>query len=180
MPQRQVLVVDAYSVPRMDIPLDPLLAERLDRRDVVVDVAGLYREHRARLIALAAAITMDHQIAEEVVQDAFVGLQRHAARIDEPVGYLQRSVVNLAISSLRRRRVAADHIAVAFPPASSPEVDETRSAIVRLPPRQRAVVVLRFWNDMTVDAIAETLGWPAGSVKSTLHRAMKRLEEELR
>jgi RNA polymerase sigma-70 factor (ECF subfamily) len=87
--------------------------------------------------------------------------------------------VNLAITSLRRRRVAADHIAVAFPPASTPEVDETRSAIVRLPPRQRAVVVLRFWHDMTVDAIAETLGWPAGSVKSTLHRAMKRLKEEL-
>ena len=89
-------------------------------------------------------------------------------------------MVNLAVSSLRRRRVAADHVPVAFPLASTPEVDETRSAIACLPPRQRAVVVLRFWNDMTVDAIAETLGWPAGSVKSTLHRAMKNLKEELR
>jgi RNA polymerase sigma factor (sigma-70 family) len=164
----------------MDAALDPLLTARLNRREAVIDVAALYREHRARLIGLAAAITMDRQIAEEVVQDAFVGLQRHANRVDKPVGYLQRSVVNLAISSLRRRRVAADHTAVAFPAASLPEVDETRSAIVRLPPRQRAVVVLRFWDDMTVEAIAETLGWPAGSVKSTLHRAMKRLKEELR
>jgi RNA polymerase sigma factor (sigma-70 family) len=178
--QRQVLVVDAYSVRLTNVALDPLLAARLDRREGVVDVAALYREHRARLIGLAAAITMDYQIAEEVVQDAFVGLQRHVLLIDQPVGYLQRSVVNLAISSLRRRRVAADHVAVAFPLASTAEVDETRSAIARLPPRQRAVVVLRFWNDMTVDTIAETLGWPAGSVKSTLHRAMKRLKEELR
>jgi RNA polymerase sigma factor (sigma-70 family) len=179
MVDRQVLVVDAYSVPSMSVPLDPLLAARLDRREQVVDVASLYRAHRARLIGLATAITMDHQIAEEVVQDAFVGLQRHADRVDQPEGYLQRSVVNLAISSLRRRRVAADHTVVTFPAASTPEVDETRSAIVRLPPRQRAVIVLRFWDDMTVDTIAETLGWPAGSVKSTLHRAMKRLKEEL-
>ena len=52
--------------------------------------------------------------------------------------------------------------------------------MVRLPPKQRAVVALRFWQDMTIEAIADTLGWPTGSVKSTLHRALKRLEEELR
>ena len=156
---RQVLVVRAEPLPSMNIPLDPLLRPR---PVPVVDVAGLYHEHRARLIGLAAAITMDHQVAEEVVQEAFVGLQRHANRIDRPEGYLQRSVVNLAISSLRRRRVAASHAAVVFPMSSNPEVDETRSAIARLPPRQRAVVVLRFWNDMTVEAIAETSVGPPG------------------
>jgi RNA polymerase sigma factor (sigma-70 family) len=172
--------VDAYSVPSMNVALDPLLSARSARRVEVVDIAELYRAHRARLIGLAAAITMDRQIAEEVVQEAFVGLQRHADRIEQPEGYLQRSVVNLAISSLRRRNVAAAHPSIALPAASSPEVDETRTAILLLPPRQRAVVVLRFWHDMTVDAIAETLGWPAGSVKSTLHRAMKHLKEDLK
>ena len=40
--------------------------------------------------------------------------------------------------------------------------------------------MLRFWQDMTIDAIADTLGWPSGSVKSTLHRALKHLKEKLR
>ncbi|MCU1361437.1 MAG: polymerase, sigma-24 subunit, subfamily [Ilumatobacteraceae bacterium] len=179
MPGRQVIAVEANVVTSMNGPIDPLLMAVSYARPAAVDVDALYREHRVRLVRLATAITMDRQLAEEVVQDAFVGLQRHAGRIETPVGYLQRSVVNLAISSLRRRRVAADHVHVSLPAASTPEVDETRSAVLRLPPRQRAVVVLRFWDDMTVDAIAHTLGWPPGSVKSTLHRALKRLGEEL-
>ena len=65
-------------------------------------------------------------------------------------------------------------------PASSPEIDETWTSVLGLPATQRAVVLLRFWQDMTIDAIAETLGWPAGSVKSTLHRALKNLKEQLR
>ena len=129
---------------------------------------------------LAAAITLDRAVAEEVVHDAFVGLQRHAATVDNPVGYLQRSVVNLSVNFIRRRRVAAKHPAAPMPAASSPEVDETWAAVIRLPPRQRAVVAMRFWQDMTINTIADTLGWPAGSVKSTLHRALKRLEEDLK
>lgn len=174
------MAVDTNLVPGVSIPIDPLLAAaRTARRAVDMDVAALYREHRRRLINLATAITMDRQLAEEVVQEAFVGLQRNAGRVEQPVGYLQRSVVNHAISLLRRRRVAADHVAVTAPPASTPEIDETWSAVVRLPPKQRAVVVLRYWQDLTIPDIAQTLGWPAGSVKSTLHRALRRLEEEL-
>lgn len=64
--------------------------------------------------------------------------------------------------------------------ASTPEIDEAWHAVMRLPAKQRAVVVLRFWQDMTIEAIAETLCRPAGSVKSTLHRALRRLEEDLK
>jgi RNA polymerase sigma-70 factor (sigma-E family) len=163
-----------------DLPIDPLLRMTARRRVDAFDVASLYREHRTRLLGLATAITMDRQLAEEVVQEAFVGLHRHAARIEQPVGYLQRSVVNQAISLLRRRRVASDHASIVVPPASTPEIDETWSAVRRLPPKQRAVIVLRYWQDMKVDDIADTLGWPPGSVKSTLHRALGRLKEELR
>lgn len=160
--------------------IDPLLPTMPARPRTAVDVDALYRAHRDRLIGLATAIVMDHQLAEEVVHDAFVGLQRHAGRVDQPVGYLQRTVVNRGIAVLRRRRVAANHVAVAVPPVSAPEIDETWAAVVRLPPKQRAVVVLRFWQDMKVDEIAATLGWPNGSVKSALHRALRRLKEELR
>lgn len=160
--------------------IDPLLPATAARDRPAFDIGALYREHRPRLIGLATAITMDRELAEEVVQDAFVGLQRHARRVEQPAGYLQRAVVNQAISLLRRRRVAADHVAVAPQPTSAPEIDETWAAVSRLPPRQRAVVVLRYWQDLKVDEIARTLGWPPGSVKSTLHRALRRLKEELR
>ncbi len=145
-----------------------------------VDVNGLFVEHRARLLGLAAAITLDRSVSEEIVQDAFAGLQRHRGRVDNAVGYLQRSVVNLSVNVVRRRQVAGRHPAARPLPASTPEIDETWMSVLRLPARERAVVVLRFWQDMTIDAIAETLGWPAGSVKSTLHRALSHLKEDLR
>jgi RNA polymerase sigma factor (sigma-70 family) len=63
--------------------------------------------------------------------------------------------------------------------AVNPEIDETWAAVSDLPPRERAVVVLRYWQDLSEADIASSLGWPAGTVKSTLHRALKRLREEL-
>ncbi|MGB8861333.1 MAG: sigma-70 family RNA polymerase sigma factor [Ilumatobacteraceae bacterium] len=158
-------------------PIDPLLSS--PGVDHVGDVDALYREHRLRLLGLATAITLDRELAEEVIHDVFVGLQRHRASIENPAGYLRRSVINRSINVIRRRRTAAASSAVAAPAASTPEIDETWVAVVRLPPKQRAVIVLRFWEDMTVDAIADALGVPSGSVKSTLHRALKRLKEEI-
>lgn len=105
---------------------------------------------------------------------------RVALRVENPVGYLQRSVINLGVNRTRRRRVAARHPVTPPGSASTPEIDETWNAVMRLPAKQRAVVVLRFWQDMTVEAIADNLCWPAGSVKSTLHRALRRLKEELK
>lgn len=163
----------------MRVPIDPLLrVVPVVRSDV--DVKALFVEHRGRLLGVAAAITLDRALAEEIVQDAFAGLQRHLDRVENPVGYLNRSVVNLSLKQISRRRVAVRHQAVPELAASTAEVDETWNSVLGLPANQRAVVVLRFWQDMTIDAIAETLGRPAGSVKSTLHRALKQLKEELR
>jgi RNA polymerase sigma factor (sigma-70 family) len=159
-------------------PIDPLLRAESEALSNV-DVEALYIEHRARLLGVAAAITLDRALAEEIVQDAFAGLQRHAGRVENPVAYLQRSVVNISLNLINRRRVAARHPQAPALPASTPEVDEMWTSVIALPVNQRTVVVLRFWQDMTIDAIADTLGWPAGSVKSTLHRALKRLKEEL-
>jgi RNA polymerase sigma factor (sigma-70 family) len=140
----------------------------------------MYRAHHQRLLGLAAAITLDRRAAEEIVQDAFEGLHRARGRVENPEAYLQRSVINRSINRQRRRRVAARHPIEPPLPTSSPEIDETWQSVVALPPKQRAVVALRFWHDMTIETIAETLGWPAGSVKSTLHRALLRLKEDLR
>jgi DNA-directed RNA polymerase specialized sigma24 family protein len=173
----QVPVVNADAIRP---PVDPLLrAAAVVARPAAIDVAELYRDHRRRLVGLAAAVTLDAAAAEEIVQDAFEGLQRHAHRVDQPLAYLQRSVVNLGINRVRRRQVAERHPPAPPTPIGLPEIDETWAAVVRLPPNQRAVVVLRFWQDMTLEAIADTLGRPVGSIKSTLHRALRRLESEL-
>jgi RNA polymerase sigma factor (sigma-70 family) len=174
--------VDAESRVAVNGAGDPLLRRgeaRAPNQASEIDVAALFRDNRSRLVGLSTAILLDPIVAEEVVQDAFEGLQRNAGHVDNPVGYLQRTVVNLSISTVRRRKVVARHPISAAPPASLPEIDEAWAAVVRLPAKQRAVVVLRFWQDQSIDAIAEILTCPAGSVKSTLHRALKQLEKEL-
>jgi len=173
--------VDANGDDSVSVLGDPLLRPRPATRSapVSLDVDSLYREHRRQLLNLAAAITLDRSAAEEVVHDAFAGLQRRAFEVDEPIRYLHRSVVNQAVSVIRRRRSAAAH---PMPPAGSvtnPEIDETWAAVCRLPVRERSVVVLRYWLDWSEADIAGSLGWPSGTVKSTLHRALKRLEKEL-
>jgi RNA polymerase sigma factor (sigma-70 family) len=160
---------------------DPLLRPRPRtlRAGTTLDVAQLYREHRRQLVNLAAAITLDRPVAEEVVHDAFAGLQRRARAVDEPVRYLHRSVVNRAIAVIRRRRTASKYLLPQAAVIGNPEIDETWTAVCRLPVRERSVVVLRYWLDWPEVDIAASLGWPAGTVKSTLHRALRRLEKEL-
>ena len=149
------------------------------RSNDVIDLDALYRAHRLRFIRLATAITLDRSVAEEVVQDAFANLQRQGDHIDNSVAYLQRSVVNKSISVVRRRRTAAKYPLPKPSPALNPDIDETWAAVSALPVRERAVVVLRYWLDLSDADIASWLGWPTGTVKSTLHRALKRLRKEL-
>lgn len=158
-----------------------LLSDTLgvERVAVTAELERLYLTHRGRLAALAAAITLDRSLADEVVQDAFLGLQRHFAAVSNPVGYLQRTVVHRSISVIRRRQVAARYPVPVASVTVSPEIDDTWQAVAALPARERAVVVLRYWQDMSENEIASTLGWPNGTVKSTLHRALNRLKREL-
>lgn len=149
------------------------------RPSASLDVETLYRLHRQRLVRLAAAITFDGDRAHEIVHDAFVELHRRAGSVASAEAYLQRTVVNLSLKVLRRR-VLRDHYQPAPPPPTyQPEIDETWNAIVRLPPRQRVVVALRYWEDLSEAETARVLGWPAGTVKSTLHRAFQRLRKDL-
>lgn len=91
--------MDANGDDSVSVLGDPLLRPRPATRSapVSLDVDSLYREHRRQLLNLAAAITLDRSAAEEVVHDAFAGLQRRAFEVDEPIRYLHRSVVNLSL-----------------------------------------------------------------------------------
>jgi RNA polymerase sigma-70 factor (sigma-E family) len=140
---------------------------------------SLYVAHRVRLTRLARAITLDPELAEEVMQEAFTGLHRRWGEVDNPEAYVQRSVVNLAVKALRRRRTAGRYQWPAAPVADLPEIDETWTAVCALPARQRAVVVLRYWLDLSEADIAAELGWRRGTVKSSLHRALAALRSQL-
>jgi RNA polymerase sigma-70 factor (sigma-E family) len=148
------------------------------------ELAALYREQARSLIRLAALLVDDVGTAEEIVQDAFVLVHRRWEHVDKPEQYLRKSVVNLARSRLRRRLVA-----LRYPPAHVPdapavdELDTDQGAVIDalqvLPRRQREVLVLRYWSELSEAEIAATLGISTGSVKTHAHRGIAALEQGL-
>ncbi|GAA2823984.1 SigE family RNA polymerase sigma factor [Kitasatospora paracochleata] len=151
----------------------------------------LYHAHRLGLVRMAVLL-VDHQdIAEDVVQEAFTALySKHGEQLDDldnALGYLRTSVVNGARSVLRRRKTAREYVPPHEADAPSAEDhavlnDEHRRVLValnELTQRQREVLVLRYWSDMSEAQIAETLGLSRGAVKSTASRALDALEKHL-
>ncbi|MFD7611864.1 RNA polymerase sigma factor [Streptomyces sp. NPDC059828] len=155
-------------------------------------VTDLYHSHRLSMVRLAILLVDDLAAAEDVVQDAFVALyKRHGETLDDidnALGYLRTSVVNTARSALRRRKTAREYVPPHEADAASAEdhavlSDEHRQVLVALKDltsRQREVLVLRYWSDMSEAAIAETLGLSRGAVKSTASRALDALERRLK
>lgn len=154
------------------------------------DLAALYAAHRLSLVRLAVLLVDDLATAEDVVQDAFAGFAaRRVALRDRgaTLGYLRASVVNGARSTLRRRRTSRGYT----PPREiEPDGPDTRAvlaeehrelltALHHLAPRQREVLVLRYWSDLSEAEIADTLGISRGTVKSTASRAIVALERAL-
>ena len=149
---------------------------------------SFFRSQHGSLVRLAHLLTGTPGVAEELVQEALLATHRHWAELDNPAGYARRALVNLCRSHQRRRFVELRHgrtqaarltEAARLTAELPPEIDETWSLIRSLSPDERAVLVLRFYEDMTVNDIAEVLGRPAGTVKSLLHRALARLKETL-
>ncbi|MEU8138182.1 RNA polymerase sigma factor [Streptodolium elevatio] len=154
-------------------------------------ITDLYHGHRVELVRLAALLVDDVDAAQDIVQDTFAATyRRYGARmtgVDDPLRYLRRGVVNGSRSLLRRRRTARAWVPPQLPPAPSPEEDavraesdrELRAALDRLRPRQREVLVLRYFAGLSEADIARTLRVPQGTVKSTANRALKALHRML-
>ncbi len=143
------------------------------------------RANATTLVRLAGALTGDPHVSEEVVQAALERVFVRWRRLDDPLAYTRRVVVNLCRD---RGRGAARHERPGLPFADVPAPDviglhDDRDQLVRairaLPYRQRAVLVLRFWHDLTEQQAADTLGIRAGTVKSQTSRALQRLREVL-
>ncbi|NNE94462.1 MAG: SigE family RNA polymerase sigma factor [Acidimicrobiales bacterium] len=149
-----------------------------------VDLPGLYETHYRRLVKLASFYTDDTETAEEVVQDAFVKLLNGNYRIDSNAGaYLRSMVLNGARSQLRKRKVRRDYVPDVPRPVDAAEVggvaaaasSEIVAALRSLPQKQSAVLVLRYFLDLSEADIAQTLGIARGSVKSHASRGLAKL-----
>ncbi|WP_245674861.1 RNA polymerase sigma factor [Herbidospora cretacea] len=150
-------------------------------------LVALYRDNRLDLIRLALLLVGDRETAEDVVQDVFARL--HGSRPGTlTLAYVRTSVLNGARSALRRRRVAIHRPPPPPVPADSAEaavlLGETRqevlTALDRLPARQRETLVLRYYLDLSDGEIAEVTGLRQSTVRSTVMRALIRLERELK
>jgi RNA polymerase sigma-70 factor (sigma-E family) len=151
-------------------------------------LADLYVRHAPEGIRLAFLLTADRALAEDLVQEAFarlVGRLRHLRDAHAFGAYLRRTIVNLATSHFRHQRVeraycerVAGHREVEANPNA--ELDERmHEAVLRLPKRQRAAIVLRFYEDLSDVQTAEILRCSAGTVRSLVSRGMKTLRSEL-
>src|SRR5438128_7318115 len=141
----------------------------------------LYLRHSDDAVRLAYLLTGDRALAEDLVQDAFVRLAGRLVHLRDPGAfdtYLRKTVVNLANSYFRRRRVERTYelrtrgAATIGAPAHSVEDRQALAAALRkLPQRQRAALVLRFYEDQSEAQTADLIGCRPGTVKSLVSRA---------
>jgi RNA polymerase sigma-70 factor (sigma-E family) len=139
----------------------------------------LYAAHWRQLVRLSVLLVRDLGTAEEVVQDAFVAVHARWSRLRDPdraLAYLRQTVVNRSRSALRHRAVVARHAAtVRLAEGADPTPDSDRrtavlDALRALPDRQREVLALRYYLDLSEAEIADTLGISRGAVKSHASR----------
>jgi len=173
-------------------------ARRLSEREHVIAAqrgseeafAELVRLHHRRAYAVARAIVLSHEDAEDAVQDGFLHAYRALDRFrsDQPFGaWLNRIVANAALDLVRRRKVRdADELpeTVALPFRDPGEADELRrrlgDALTRLTDRQRSVIVLHDVEGYTHGEIGKMLGIPEGTARSDLHHARAALRRVLK
>ncbi|GAA2607274.1 RNA polymerase sigma24 factor [Paractinoplanes durhamensis] len=154
-------------------------------------ISALYRERRLPLIRMAVLMVDDQPTAEDIVQDVFTRLYRRhrddLSAVADPYAYLISGVMNAARSVLRRRRIARAYLPPRRDPVPAAEDQallgadnlEVIRALGRLTARQRQIIVLRYWSDLSEREIATALRISAGTVKSTAHHALRVLRAQL-
>jgi len=158
------------------------------RRPVRDDVERLVAERGGHLMRAAVALAGSRSDGEDLLQAALERLLRHWTRIEgDPEGYLRRTLYNMAADGWRRRGAWRRKLPLVHaggtdaPNTDAVDTVDLRDALGRalaqLPPRQRAVLVLRYWEELSQAETAELLGCPEGTVKSAAARGLHRLRE---
>lgn len=158
------------------------------RRSDENEFSDFVRAHSATLFRTAYLMTGDYQRAEDLLQTTLVRVYQRWPRVREmhrPVGYARKVLVSQSSSWWRRRSshespgLRADEPDGVDPLRDLDEHERVWAAVLSLPPRQRAVMVLRYYEDLTEAEIAATLDMAPGTVKSHAHAASQRLAEML-
>jgi RNA polymerase sigma-70 factor (sigma-E family) len=168
-----------------------MLSTKVDRLPATNEsrIGEMYRRHADAALRLAYLLTGDRQVAEDVVQDAFVRLAGRLVHLRDPGAfdaYLRTTIVNLSRSYFRRKRVERLYLeraragpALASPSRSIEDQEELWQALGRLSPRQRAAIVLRFYEDLPEGEVAKILQCAPGTVKSLVSRGLGKLRNEI-
>ncbi|WP_407699350.1 SigE family RNA polymerase sigma factor [Streptomyces alkaliphilus] len=163
---------------RSDAPPEQRTADAAMAEGTTVDhLTETYRAHYRSLLGLAALLLDDTASCEDVVQEAFIRVHSARRRVRDPektLAYLRQTVVNLSRSALRRRILGLKLLSKPMPDMASAEEGayeqleraELVKAMRGLQRRQREVLVLRYFADMSEAEVARTLGISAGSVKA--------------
>jgi RNA polymerase sigma-70 factor (sigma-E family) len=162
----------------------------VDQPSANTAVHDLYELHYVRLVRLAALLVGDAGRAEELVQDAFVDLVTRWITLRDPgaaAGYLRTCVANSARSHLRHRAVVNRQPASQPSAADSAETEalvqiehgRVLSLLAELPGRQREVLVLRYYGQLSEAEIADALGISRGAVKSHNSRGLRSLRSAM-
>ncbi|MGW5777297.1 SigE family RNA polymerase sigma factor [Streptomyces sp. NPDC003863] len=163
--------VDGIPSPRKSTEAGPASGTTVDH------LTETYRAHYRSLLGLAALLLDDTASCEDVVQEAFIRVHSARKRVREPektLAYLRQTVVNLSRSALRRRILGLKLLSKPMPDMASAEEgayeqlerEDLIKAMRGLQRRQREVLALRYFSDMTEVQVAETLGISLGSVKA--------------
>ncbi|MDJ0767753.1 MAG: sigma-70 family RNA polymerase sigma factor [Ilumatobacter sp.] len=145
-------------------------------RATPVTFSELYEHDFLPLVRLATLMTSRVEVARDIVQDAFVKLHVKWATVRNPAAYVRRSVVN-GCRSYHRREMRWRGRKQSDEPTATLDVDDTLSTLSALTPKQRAIIVLKFYEGCNEHEIAEIVGCRPGSVGPTVQRALTRLRE---
>jgi RNA polymerase sigma-70 factor (sigma-E family) len=151
----------------------------------VDDFRDFVRQRSAALSRNAYLLTGDHQLAEDLLQSALANTYRHWRRIrdDNPEAYVRQAMYHQHIAWWRRRRVTEQLTGTVREPLTADPADAAdlrltvTIALRQLTPKQRAVIVLRYFDDLTEAQAADVLGCRIGTVKRHSHDALRRLRE---
>jgi RNA polymerase sigma-70 factor (sigma-E family) len=153
----------------------------------VADLELFLAERGEPLLRTAVLLAGSKEAGEDLLQAALERLLRHWRTIEgNPEGYLRRTLYHLAADSWRQRRARQKQLRLLRSGAGTAVADRTaevdlRDSLVRLlmqlPSRQRAVIVARYWEQLSEAETAQVLGCSAGTVKSATSRGLRRLRE---
>jgi RNA polymerase sigma-70 factor (sigma-E family) len=153
----------------------------------VADLESFLAERGEPLLRTAVLLAGSKEAGEDLLQAGLERLLRHRRHVHgDPEGYLRRTLYNLATDAWRSQRAWRGRLRLLQNTAATAAADRTgdvdaRDALIRLlmqlPPRQRAVIVARYWEQLSEAEAAEMLGCSVGSIKSASSRGLHRLRE---